>query len=218
MYARFVGKPEDAVRRARLGNPWWVVAGAVVGLCVCNGPVLFFTSGVFLKPIAVDMQWPRSTVSFALSLATLLSAVTTPILGRGMDRWGVRAVALPGVAFFTATLGLLALSPRSPPVFIVLAALAGVASTVQSPLPYAKAIWASFDECRGLALGIAMAGVGLGTITVPQIARALIDWGAGAARLSALPHSSSRSGFPPSRSASMSLTRARKPERRLHGA
>ena len=70
MYARFVGKPEDAVRRARLGNPWWVVAGAVVGLCVCNGPVLFFTSGVFLKPIAVDMQWPRSTVSFALSLAT----------------------------------------------------------------------------------------------------------------------------------------------------
>jgi MFS family permease len=177
MYARFVGKPEDAVRRARLGNPWWVVAGAVVGLCVCNGPVLFFTSGVFLKPIAVDMQWPRSTVSFALSLATLLSAVTTPILGRGMDRWGVRAVALPGVAFFTATLGLLALSPRSPPVFIVLAALAGVASTVQSPLPYAKAISASFDECRGLALGIAMAGVGLGTITVPQIARALIDWG-----------------------------------------
>src|SRR5271157_3763745 len=35
---------------------------------------------------------------------------------------------------------MLALSPRSPAAFIVLAALASVASTVQAPLPYAKAI------------------------------------------------------------------------------
>jgi MFS family permease len=74
-------------RVARFANPWRVVAGAVAGLTVCNGPVLFFTSGVFLKPIAADMHWQRSTVSFALSLATFLSALATPILGRMMDRW-----------------------------------------------------------------------------------------------------------------------------------
>ena len=159
-------------RAAPLVNPWRVVAGAVVGLTVCNGPVLFFTSGVFLKPIAADMQWQRSTVSFALSLATFLSAVATPILGRIMDRWGVRAVSLPGLPVFAASLGILALSPGSPAAFIVLAALAGVASTVQAPLPYAKAISAWFDERRGLALGIAMAGVGLGAIIVPQCAGA----------------------------------------------
>ena len=161
---------------ARSTNPWCVVAGAVVGLTVCNGPVLFFTSGVFLKPIAADMQWQRSTVSFALSFATLLSAVATPLLGRMMDRRGVRAVSLPGLVVFAASLGLLALSPRSPAAFIVLAALTGVASTVQAPLPYAKAISAWFDERRGLALGVAMAGVGLGAILVPQIAGALIHW------------------------------------------
>ena len=32
-------------------NPWWVVVGAVTGLFVCNGPVLAFTFGVFLKPL-----------------------------------------------------------------------------------------------------------------------------------------------------------------------
>jgi predicted MFS family arabinose efflux permease len=163
-------------RAGRLADPWRVVAGAVAGLTVCNGPVLFFTSGVFLKPIAADMHWQRSTVSFALSLAVLLSALATPILGGMMDRWGIRAVSLPGLPVFAVSLGMLALSPRSPAAFIVLAALAGVASTVQAPLPYAKAISASFDDRRGLALGIAMAGVGLGAIIVPQIARALIDW------------------------------------------
>ena len=157
---------------ARFANPWRVVAGAVAGLTVCNGPVLFFTSGVFLKPIAADMHWQRSTVSFALSLATFLSAVATPILGRIMDRWGVRAVSLPGLPVFAASLGILALSPGSPAAFIVLAALAGVASTVQGPLPYAKAVSAWFDEHRGLALGIAMAGVGLGAILVPRTAQA----------------------------------------------
>ena len=149
--------------------------GAVAGLIVCNGPVLFFTSGVFLKPIAADMHWQRSTVSFALSLATFLSALATPILGRMMDRWGIRAISLPGLPVFAASLGMLALSPGSPAAFIILAALAGVASTVQAPLPYAKAISAWFDDRRGLALGIAMAGVGLGAIIVPQIARALIE-------------------------------------------
>ena len=46
---------------------------------------------------------------------------------------------------------------------------------MQAPLPYAKAISAWFDDRRGLALGIAMTGVGLGAIIVPQIARALIE-------------------------------------------
>jgi MFS family permease len=161
---------------ARFANPWRVVAGAVAGLTVCNGPVLFFTSGVFLKPIAADMHWQRSTVSFALSLAIFLSALATPALGRIMDRSGIRALSLPGIPVFAVSLAMLALSPSSPAAFVVLAALAGVASTVQAPLPYAKAISAWFDERRGLALGIAMAGVGLGAIVVPQIARALIDW------------------------------------------
>jgi hypothetical protein len=36
--------------------------------------------------------------------------------------------------------------------------------------PCAKAISAWFDDRRGLALGIAVAGVGLGAIIMPQIA------------------------------------------------
>jgi hypothetical protein len=76
------GVATHAERAARFSNPWWMVAGAVAGLCVCNGPVLFFSSGVFLKPIAADMQWPPSTVSLGLSLASCLSAVATPIFGR----------------------------------------------------------------------------------------------------------------------------------------
>lgn len=156
-------------------SPWWVVVGAVMGLTVCNGPLLAFTFGVFLKPIVADTHWHRATVSFALSLGGFLSAAAVPPFGRMMDRWGIRRVTLPALIVFAICMAALALTPRSLLVFILMFAITGIASAVQAPLPYAKAVSAWFDARRGLALGIAMAGVGVGAIIVPQVARLLIE-------------------------------------------
>jgi MFS family permease len=60
-------------------------------------------------------------------------------------------------------------------VFTLLFALAEATSSIQTPIGYAKAIAAWFDRRRGLALGIAMSGVGLGGFVMPQLAQALID-------------------------------------------
>src|SRR5215813_2033765 len=164
-----------AAMRLSFTNPWWVVVGAVGGLIVCNGPVLAFTFGVFLKPIMADMGWQRGTASFALSVGGICSALTVPVLGRMMDRWGIRRVTLPGLVFYALTMCLLGLSPASLVIFTLLFALAEAASAIQTPIGYAKAISAWFDRRRGLALGIAMSGVGLGGFIMPQLAEALIE-------------------------------------------
>ena len=118
----------------RFSNPWWVVGGAVIGLFVCNGPVLAFTFGVFLKPLMADMGWQRGTASFALSFGGIFSAVMVPVIGWMMDRWGIRRVALPGIVIYSLTVGLLALSPRSLLLFTLLFALAESASAIQTPI------------------------------------------------------------------------------------
>ncbi|HEY1300954.1 MAG TPA: MFS transporter [Stellaceae bacterium] len=155
-------------------NPWWVVAGAVIGLFVCNGPVLAFTFGVFLKPIMADTGWTRAEASFALSFGGIFSAMAVPVLGSMMDRWTIRRVALPGIVVYAVCTSFLGLSPNSLWVFTALFALAETTSAIQTPVGYAKAISAWFDRRRGLALGIAMAGVGLGGFVIPQLAVRLI--------------------------------------------
>ena len=156
-------------------NPWWVVVGAVTGLFVCNGPVLGFTFGVFLKPIMADTGWHRSTASFALSVGGILGAIAVPVLGRMMDCWSIRRVALPGIVVYTVFLCLMGLAPAVLWIFTLMFALAEMTSAIQTPLGYAKAISAWFDRRRGLALGIAMSGVGLGAFVVPQLAERLIE-------------------------------------------
>ena len=156
-------------------NPWWVVFGAVMGLIVGNGPMMQFSFGVFLKPLTDAFGSDRATISGALLVGLVLTGVFTPLAGRLVDRFGVRAIALPAIVLFSIALASLALAPPSPYAFIAMYGLTGIIAAGQTPLPYAKAVAGAFEHRRGLALGVSMAGVGLGTAIVPQIAQALIN-------------------------------------------
>ncbi|ABK06934.1 MULTISPECIES: MFS transporter [Burkholderia cepacia complex] len=155
-------------------NRWWIVIGALLGLTVGNGPIMQFTFGVFLLPVTREFGWARSQASLALAIGLAATALCVPIAGRLMDRYGVRRVSLPAITAFAAATAALAFVPPSPLAFALLYALMGAAAAGQSPLPYAKAIAAAFDQSRGLALGIAMAGVGIGTAVVPQLAQYVV--------------------------------------------
>src|SRR5438105_4991947 len=153
---------------------WLVVAGAILGLIVGNGPIMQFTFGVFLKPITQDFGWDRSTVSLALVVGLGMTACCVPVAGRLIDRYGIRKVVLPAITLFSLLLVAVANFATTPTMFIALYAMMGAAAAGQTPLPYAKAISAWFDDRRGLALGMAMAGVGIGAALVPQLAQYLV--------------------------------------------
>jgi MFS family permease len=110
-----------------------------------------------------------------LSVGGILGAIAVPVLGNMMDRWSIRRVALPGIVVYTIFLSLMGLAPAVLGIFTLMFALAEMTSAIQTPLGYAKAISAWFDRRRGLALGIAMSGVGLGAFVVPQLAERLIE-------------------------------------------
>ena len=159
---------------SKAASRWWIVFGATISMLVAQGPVIVFTLGLFIGPISNEFGWDRASISFAGGAAGLCSALTVPLLGVLMDRWGVRRVLIPAIVAFGASVALIGASPNSLPIFLAFYAIAGVAGSGQGPLGYAKSIASWFDEERGLALGLTMAGIGIGAALIPQYTQFLI--------------------------------------------
>jgi MFS family permease len=117
---------------------------------------------------------PAKRLSAAGGLAAISSAIAIPLVGWLIDRWGVRPILLPVIVLSASSIALLALTPDSIPVFMLLFAVTGLLGAGQGPLGYAKCVSAWFDEKRGLALGVTMSGIGIGAALVPQYAQWLI--------------------------------------------
>src|ERR1051326_651216 len=75
------------------GNRWWVVLASVVGLLVGNGPIMQFTLGTMMPSITREFGWSRGLVSSAMVAGLWMTGLVTPIAGRLVDRFGIRAVA-----------------------------------------------------------------------------------------------------------------------------
>jgi MFS family permease len=155
---------------------WWIVAACACGLLVGAGAILVFTFGVFLKPVTEDLGVSRGDLSAGLGIGAWFVALSCPIIGWLIDRFGTRRVMIPGILLFAlavASFGLM----QPEPLFLIYAifCIAGFISGVQTPIPYAAVITHWFDSHRGMALGLTTAGVGLGVALIPQLAAFLIS-------------------------------------------
>lgn len=157
------------------GSRGWIVFGSVLGLTVGNVTVLQFSASVLMKPIMAEFGWQRGLVSAAVMLGSIFAAIATPFAGSLIDRYGIRRVTLCAITLFALAIASLSRTPGVPAVFLAMFGMMGFFSAGQAPLPYAKAIAAAFDRRRGVAMGIAMTGVGLGAAFVPRLTQTYLE-------------------------------------------
>src|SRR5665213_2249508 len=152
------------------GNRWWVVFASICGLLVGAGAVHIFAFGVFPKPVSEDLGIGRGELSSGLILTSTLNALGCLPLGYLLDRFGVRRVMMPGIILYAiGIMGWSLLGPTATLIFLTFS-FAGLFGAIGSPVPYGAVLTLWFDRHRGLAIGIAMAGVGLGVAVIPQLA------------------------------------------------
>lgn len=161
--------------RALFQNRWWIVAASLVGNIVGPGPAVIFTVNVFMVPVTTSLHWTRGMFSAALLTSAVTSPIMTPVFGHLLDRYGIRRVALPASVVYSLSLGSLSLLQANAywALFVIVGFSAGFGAGL-GPIVYSKAIAAWFDKERGIALGIATCGVGLGTFLLPQLGQHVI--------------------------------------------
>ena len=160
------GPGPDGSRRG-----WAAVWGAFAILLVGFGSAYSF--GAFFAPLQHAFGASRGAVSFAFSAAIAVLFAVGPASGLLADRIGPRALASGGAAL--VGLGLVAASRADALWQVQLAFALGVGGGIGlAYVPSVAAVQKWFDRRRGLASGVAVAGIGAGTLAIPPLAAALI--------------------------------------------
>ncbi|HEY0525058.1 MAG TPA: MFS transporter [Stellaceae bacterium] len=156
----------------RIFYGWFVVAAAFAVMFVGFGSA--YTFSAFVGSLQNDFAASRGSVSLVFSLAGFLYFGLGIVSGPLADRWGSRRVAVVGMIL--TGLGLAAASAARSLTEVYTAYGLGVGLGVGcSYVPAVGAVQRWFVKRRGFASGLAVSGIGVGTLVMPPLASFLID-------------------------------------------
>lgn len=151
---------------------WLVVAGAFAVTFVGFGSA--YTFSAFLESLQKDFGASRGSVSLVFSLAGFLYFGLGVLSGPLADRWGSRRLAVAGMVL--VGLGLALAGQARSLTQIYLAYGLGVGLGVgASYVPVLGAVQRWFVRRRGFASGLAVSGIGVGTLVMPPLASLFIE-------------------------------------------
>ncbi len=160
----------------RLFYGWVVVIAFLVFTVIIYGTRYSF--GVFFKPLESQFELTRAATSGVFSVYLLLCGVFSVLGGWALDRYGPRIVIIPMGLLTGLSLLLTSQASSAWQLFITYSLLLAMGTGAGYPIMMAT-ISRWFDKKRGLAVGIASSGVGLGTLAMAPFATYLIinfDW------------------------------------------
>ncbi len=152
---------------------WMVVVSAFVILFVTLGTAYSFTA--FFAPLQKTFGASRGDISLIFSINIPLVYLLGGISGPLADRFGARATCVFGVVVGGCGLIFAAAATALWQVYLGFGLCLGVGIGFAF-VPSVGAVQRWFVTRRGLASGIAVSGIGFGTLLLPIVATPLIAW------------------------------------------
>jgi MFS family permease len=160
----------DSLRK--LDHGWVVVAAAFWVITVTSGS--FYSYGVFFKPMLAEFGWNRQLTAGVMGLACLIYVAVLPFVGHLADRKGPPRVMAVSAGLLGLGYVLGAYVESALQLYLFVGVLGGLSYPGLLPVPVAVVTrW--FDKNRGFALGVTLAGVGVGTLVMPPLIALLVS-------------------------------------------
>jgi MFS family permease len=152
---------------------WIIVVVTFVTMAIgVNARTAF---SLFFPPIIDEFGWDRGVTAGAFSFGFLVSGAVSPLIGRLMDRAGPRAVMELGVALMAGGLLLAPLTTRPWHLYLTIGVMVGAGSVCLGYSGQSLFLPNWFIRRRGLAMGLAFAGVGIGSVTLLPWVQLMIE-------------------------------------------
>ena len=151
---------------------WLVVAAAFMtgGLIIGVSQYAF---GAFVEPLERDLGWTRTEINLSLSFAAI-SSLAGPVLGRLLDRYGVRPVMIASLLLFNLSF---LLRPFMSELWhwYLLSAVQFISFPGAVFLPAGKLVGLWFQRTRGRVMGITAMGNNVGGLVLAPVAALLVS-------------------------------------------
>ncbi len=162
----------ENTRRAEWTRSWPLPFISMLGL---TGPAAYaYSSGIFMEEMTRDLGWTKTEFSSALTLQMLFGIVVGPLAARVLDRIGPRRMLLIGIVPFAVGLSLLGTTSAAMWHWWTLAAFYSLATAGVILAAWISGVVQSFDQSRGLAISVCLAGIGLATAIWPPLVAWLV--------------------------------------------
>jgi MFS family permease len=155
----------------RIFYGWWVIAAAFAITFLGFGSA--YTFSAFVEQLQHDFGASRGSVSLVFSLAGFLYFGLGIVSGPLADRFGSRPFAVIGMVVLGAGLALASVAQNLVEVYAAYGLGVGLGCGC-AYVPAIGAVQRWFVRRRGFASGLAVAGIGLGTLVMPPLASLLI--------------------------------------------
>ena len=162
--------PDGSVRD-EWARSWHIPLLSTLGIAV--SVMHTYTLGALMPAVHAATGWTRSQISTGPVLVSVTGVLLSPFLGAAIDRFGSRRIALLGLVLYCLAFGGLGFTGPQSLSWIIGWTLVGLAFALVSPTVWTAAVVAEFDKSRGKAIGLALAGTGVGSICLPYIATVL---------------------------------------------
>ncbi len=143
----------------------WMIIGASFLLAVFNMG-LQGSFGNFIKPMSAEFGWDRATATLPVAVATLMSGIFQPIVGRLVDRYGPRRLIIFGVVMLSVCMISVSWTQSIWYLTVVYGVLFALASSCSGGIPNSTLNSRWFVRLRGRALGISSAGGSVGQMLI----------------------------------------------------
>lgn len=148
----------------------WIVLAAAIAM-VTVGVGITFSLAVFLSPLEEEFGWSRTLISGIALVNWLIFGVCAFVWGTLSDRVGTGRVVAAGAGLLGVAMLLSSRVAAAWQLYLAFGVLGAAGSSAfYVPLSATATRW--FAARRGLALGLVSAGMGLGIMVIPPLARA----------------------------------------------
>ena len=152
---------------------WIIVAVAMVSMAFWFGIRSSFS--IFYVALLEEYPWNRGDSAGVQSMALITYTIMAPLVGGLIDRFGPRRIVVLGI--FILSLGLMLCGTVNSLIqfYLFYGVIMGTGITCIGIVTYSAILAHWFDKKRGLASGLAVSGMGIGTFLLVPISQHLIS-------------------------------------------